>query len=286
MMDFITKIEELINNVLIKIAEVLIKTFFKITPKKFIRIFTHFKETLAELKIFLKNLPKNLIQKSILIFKDVKSKLFTINYKEKVLILISRFKSFYQDHYVKQTNKIKFLLRIPFTLISGWLKGLTPTQSILLLSLTAASILATLSIISTGNRLVDISRTKRSPASVENKLEYDRPKYYKKEAKHILMASIRLPVYSGDVNNLKTVDIDFNATLSNRQTRNSLEKLEFQLRDHLILKLEPQIADFLLLEEGKEIIREKIHEEIDEFLKERKLNGYVTEVKITYILAN
>jgi len=286
MMNFITRIEELINNLLIKISEILVKTFFKITPKKIIRIFTHFKESFVEFKVFLKNLPRNVIQKSIWIFKETKNKLVTVNFKEKILSAISRVKTFYQEHYVKQSNKIKFLIKIPTNIVLGWLKGLSPAQTILLLSLTAVSVLALLRIISTGNRLVDISRIKRMPASVENNLAYDRPIYYKKETKHVLMASIRLPVYGGDINDLKTVDIDFNATLSNRQTRNALEKLEFQLRDHLILKLEPQIADFLLLEEGKEIIRQKIHEEIDEFLKERKLNGHVTEVKITYVLAN
>jgi len=65
-----------------------------------------------------------------------------------------------------------------------------------------------------------------------------------------------------------------------------LEKLEFQLRDHLILNVEPMLASFPLEEEGKQILREKLTMEINDFLSERKIVGEVKEIKLIYILAN
>jgi hypothetical protein len=65
-----------------------------------------------------------------------------------------------------------------------------------------------------------------------------------------------------------------------------LEKLEFQLRDHLILNIEPMISSFPLEEEGKGILREKLIMEINDFMKAQGLEGQVKDLKITYILAN
>ena len=74
--------------------------------------------------------------------------------------------------------------------------------------------------------------------------------------------------------------------MSNRLSRMKLEKLEFQLRDHLVLNIEPMIAAFPLEDEGKEIIREKLTMEIHDFMKTHNIEGEVKDLKLVYILAN
>jgi flagellar basal body-associated protein FliL len=287
MMNFITKIEEFINDLLLKLGDLIVKLVLKIIPKRLLKIFTNFKESIDSFKSFVKNLPQNCKLFLIQFLTKTKTKLTSIDYKAHIISSLEFIKMQYKTHLAKGGNKFKAIFLAPIKLIGTWVQGLTPFQSVALLGLTTASILSFLSIISTSNRLFEIAQSQqRAPASIEDEAAFDRPDYYKKEKRHVLMSSVRLPVYNGDINDLQTVDIDFNVTLSNRQTRNSLEKLEFQLRDYLILKLEPQIPDFALQEEGKEIIRKKIWFEIDSFLKEREINGHVLEVKITYVLAN
>jgi len=287
MMNFITKIEEFINDLLLKLGDLIVKLVLRIIPTKLLKIFTNFKESIDSFKSFVKNLPQTFKSFLIQFLTKTKAKLTSIDYKAHIISLLEFIKIQYKTHLEKGGNKFKAIFLAPIKLVGTWVQGLSPFQSVALLGLTTASILSFLSIISTSNRLFEMAQSqKRAPASVEDELSFDRPDYYKKEKRHVLMTSVRLPVYNEDINDLQTVDIDFNVTLSNRQTRNNLEKLEFQLRDYLIIKLEPQIPNFALLEEGKEIIRKKIWLEIDNFLQEREIKGHVVEVKITYVLAN
>jgi flagellar basal body-associated protein FliL len=53
-----------------------------------------------------------------------------------------------------------------------------------------------------------------------------------------------------------------------------------------LLNLEPILPSLPLDDEGKEIIRQKLINEINQFLKKHNIEGHVEEVRITYILAN
>lgn len=180
------------------------------------------------------------------------------------------------------------LLLTPFLMIGQWLKGLSAAQSLLLMSFSMASILAVIGIGFSGHKLANNHLdTYRSPASVEEEaVKYERPEYYKKQTRHFEVTNLRLPVYVAKVNEIRSVDMDFSATMTNRNCRVFLEKHEFHLRDHLILQMEPSIASFPLEEEGKEIIRRKLLSEINDFLKQNEVEGEVVELKITYVLAN
>jgi hypothetical protein len=69
-------------------------------------------------------------------------------------------------------------------------------------------------------------------------------------------------------------------------SRMQVDKLELQFRDHLVLNLEPMVAAFPLEEEGKEILRQKLLSEMNEFMVSRDIEGQVLDVKIVYVLAN
>ncbi|MBA2406138.1 MAG: hypothetical protein H0V66_15290 [Bdellovibrionales bacterium] len=228
------------------------------------------------------------IKNSPLLLKKIKAELFTYHYKEKLQETYKAALAQYAKSQPKsQASEFKTFLLTPFLMMGQWVKGLSVGQTMLLLSFTAASVLAGINMVFTGNRLYNDHMTAlRAPASVEDEVTYDRPDYYKKQSRHLEISSLRLPVYIADVNELRTIDVDFSATMSNRFSRMKLEKMEFQLRDHLILNVEPMVAAFPLEEEGKEILREKLTMEIHDFMFENKIEGEVKDLKLIYILAN
>lgn len=234
-----------------------------------------------------KTLPAILTKFFTELFVKLKGTLLTIDYKAKYKETSALLQAHMRAQSAKGASKFKVLIAVPYIVVAQWLQGLSFGQSTLVISFTLASFIAGVSIFSTGNRLVGLQNmVTRTPASVEEEEKYDRPVYYKKDARHFLVSNIRIPVHFSEINELRTVDIDFNATLSNRQSRKFLEKYEFQLRDYLILNVEPSVASFPLEDEGREILKAKIRNEIDNFLKERQVEGFVEEIKMTYILAN
>jgi flagellar basal body-associated protein FliL len=221
------------------------------------------------------------------LMRRIKASLMAYDYKGK---LIETYKAGMAQYAKSQPeaklSSFKKAMLGPFVVFSQWLSGLTIPQTLVLMGFTAASFLSAISMFSSGQRLMNQSDQSRNPASVEEEITYDRPDYYKKQTRHLDMANIRLPIYFANFNEIKSVDVDFTATLSNRLSRMQLEKLEFQLRDHLILNIEPMISSFPLEEEGKGILREKLIMEINDFMKAQGLEGQVKDLKITYILAN
>jgi flagellar basal body-associated protein FliL len=285
-MEFLNKIEEFINQFLFKVGTLLKKIILKHTPEKILIFKDKLENNYLIAKAVIKNFPQKIRPGTLQIIGRIKEKIHEINFKERLqkkkeeaVLIVKTLKA-------NRSSHLKIFVSVPMSFIKSWFAGLTPMQTVLLTTFTAASFVALINIISSGKRMASLVQPKREPAQENTLPEFDRPGYYKKEKKHVMMSNVRLPVYHENVNDLKTVDIDFNVTLSNRHTRNALEKLEFQLRDFLILKLEPQIPEFMLVDEGKEILRQKIWKEIDEFLREREINGQVIEVQITYVLAN
>lgn len=281
-MNFLAKIENAINFLLNKLCELIAKAI----PAPVKALLTKISMMYQWLVSFIKRLPtlaiafvKNSISKS-------KSSVGSVNWKQALADTYKKAMTELKEKSPESAGKVGTVFLTPFLMIGQWLKGLSPAQSMLLLSFSCASILAVIGIGFSGHKLMHPETDQaRFPASIEE-VEYDRPDYYKKQTKHFDLTNLRLPVYVAQVNEIKSVDVDFTATLSNRNARMFLEKHEFHLRDHLILQLEPSVASFPLEEEGKEIIRKKLFMEINDFLKQNEIEGEVTELKITYVLAN
>lgn len=269
-MNFISKIEDIINSFLNK----LIASFLKLIPSGIRNLFA--------------TIPKIPHKTKDGIFKFISY--LKIKAKESHQELMSM-------NAEKRSNafrSVKAFLLTPLYMMGHWLDGLSTGQSILLLTFTSASLLSMISIGFSGKKIIYhdeeemISEQMRLPASEakEEEITFDRPEYYKKQERHFGISNLKLPLYEGGIESIRTVDIDFNATLSNRNSRLFLEKNEFPLRDHLVLTIEPSLSDFPLEEEGKEIIRGKITREINAFLAKNDIEGEVVELKLTYILAN
>ena len=276
-MDFLYKLENLINMLILKIGAKLLSR----VPAKVIVFFETLGERWRKCISVLKSLPAFLKEK----LPGFKSYALNLNYKAIIVEPLKEALNKYNSGQKEKAGQVKVIFLAPFLLMSQWLKGLSAAQSLLLLFLTGASVLSGISIISSGSRLIHGNDSGRAPASAEE-VTYDRPSYYKKDTKHFSISNLRLPVYIPGVNELRSVDIDFTATMTTRESRMFLEKMEFQLRDHLILEIEPSIASFPLTEEGKEIIRQKLKSELDLFLRTHKIKGYVEDIKVVYLLAN
>lgn len=254
-MNLLEKLESAINNFLFLIGDHCNRIFVKIIPADVLNFFHRFIENL---KAF---------------FVRLRAKANLLSFKDKLNPT--------ENFSISQTA-----LMAPI-LLGQFLKGLSVTQTIVLLGFTSASILSGISMIfSAYSILGKHSIESRNPASVKAEVEYERPNYYKKPSRFFELNSLRLPIYFANLNELRTVDIDITATLSNRLARMKIEKLEFSLRDHLILNVEPMLASFPLEEEGKAILRKKIKMEINQFMKDNKIEGEVSELKLIYLLAN
>lgn len=281
-MELLSKLEELINKLLTQLGELILMRLRKVIPEKVIKVW---EGGFAGLK----TLPKMILPFLTQYVKKLKETFLSIDFRAKLNETKEMALKQYREKKAKGTSKGKEVFLMPFLLIGQWVQGLSPAQTVLVLSFSVASLFAGVGIFNSSNRLLSHhlpEEQNRTPASADDRLEYDRPGYYKKQFRHLEVTNFRLPVYIGEVHELKSVDIDFIATLNTRHSRGSLEKLEFQLRDHLIRNFEPLVANFPLLEEGKSVIKEKLWLEINAFLKERKIEGEVEELKVIYILAN
>lgn len=284
-MNLFSKIEDLVNALLIRFQELFWTLVQKATPARVKSFIEKFREKKSLFKAWLKTVPgllKAWISNQLGVLKsiDIKGKL-----KESYVAALARTKT--NDDEVKGKFKlIRKVVMAPVLVVSQWLQGLSVMQSMLLMGFSAASVLAVIGIGFEGQRLAKHMEADRAPASAEVEDEYPRPSYYKKQTRHVEFSGFRLPVYVPEVNELRTVDIDFIATLSTREDKMWLEKREFQLRDHIILNMEPLTASFPLEDEGKEIIRQKLIAELNDYLVENKRESQVIELKLTYVLAN
>jgi hypothetical protein len=286
-MEFLNKIENLINQLLIRLWEGFLHLLWKLIPTPLKSRLNWLLLKKNDIAPWLANLPKFLVAKTVSKVGNAKQELGSMNYKAALINTYKvALKSYENAQPGKKLGGLKMLFMMPFLMIGQWLQGLSVLQSLLLLTFSGASIIASIGIIFSGQRMMNVmDEASRGPASAQVD-EYDRPVYYKKQTRHLEFTALRLPVYLPSVNELKSVDVDFTVTFTTREATLLMSKLEFQLRDHLILNVEPSIASFPLQEEGKQILKEKLHEEVTSFMQERKVPGEVQEVKITYILAN
>lgn len=283
-MNFLVKLEDLVNKFLILLQELVAKYI----PKPIKALWASIAAFWTGLLTFIKSIPSKLKEFIPKALAFLKAQVSSFDFKAKLMGSYQAAMEKHKQHSEgKKTGAFKKAMLTPFLLLGQWLQGLSPAQSLGLMALTGLSLLSIIGIGFSGHRLVSQHiDANRAPASVEPEVAYERPNYYKKQTRFLEVTNIRLPVHFVQVNEIRSVDLDFTATLSNRKSKMILEKLEFQLRDHLVLTIEPVVSSFPLEDEGKEIIRQKIQNEINDFMAANKIEGEVQELKLTYVLAN
>lgn len=275
-MELLAKLEEIINEFL----WALIRLTERFVPSPVLQFFAFLKRKKKHALTWIKISPALFKRHQTHKKRQLKTIIARVDVKKEIKKCESK---------VKEISKENTLKKSLFTFIN-WLqkpfKDFSAEQNLLLLSFSLASIIAGLAIYAQMQRIYHKELIiHRTPASVQH-LEFDRPNYYQKPLKSIQIYGVRIPVYYPETNELQTVTIDFNIILSNKIGRIFIERREFPLRDHLIQTLEPILAQHALDEEGKDILKEKVTIEVQNFLNQHQIKSKVEDVNLSYILAN
>lgn len=166
--------------------------------------------------------------------------------------------------------------------IKVWFAALTPNAIVFGSGIAIITATAVTTIISSGTNIY-ISSSYREPASIPE-LKSGRPVYYKGEKKLLSIRNLRMSIYQPKFKDMKILTIDVTLKASNRQIINYLNSREHILRDRLIEKVEPILPSFTLLPEGKEILKNKIQEVLDSYIKESKIDGAIEDVYVEYLM--
>lgn len=284
MLDKLYIVVHKLNQLLILIMDHSVRLLQKFTPKP---IADRFNSVRAKLKA-----KQDLVQSKVDAIKDKVRKrgeetyqtLRSFQYKEKIDETKGKFQSFGQRAMTKA-----FWIALLGTLASQSKLFLAKVKTIKVKYLAAGggasalSILGVYYILVTGNKIAE--ETDRSPASIKKKKYGVRPEYYKGEQKQTTVSEITMPVYFHLKGSSHRVLFDLNLKVSNRALVQFLEKHEYELKDHINSNVEPFPPDFPLTSEGKEIIKIKVLEEVNNFIKLKKVEGKLEEVYIDHIIS-
>lgn len=113
-----------------------------------------------------------------------------------------------------------------------------------------------------------------------------RPVYYRQAEKMFKIEDLNLQLFLEDTNRNRQVWVDFAMLASNRNAILYLKEHEVQLKDHIMTNVEPVIPSLPIEEEGRQIIKEKLRLEINEFLKKNEVEGKVLEIYIDYLMVS
>jgi flagellar basal body-associated protein FliL len=111
-----------------------------------------------------------------------------------------------------------------------------------------------------------------------------RPKYFMQVDKLLTMKNLNLQLFLEDTRRNRQVWIDFTALSTNRNIVLFLKDNDVQLRDHINTFVEPVIPQLPIEDEGRQIIRDKIKLEINEFLKKSGVEGSIQEIYLDYLM--
>lgn len=114
-----------------------------------------------------------------------------------------------------------------------------------------------------------------------------RPFYYKGENKLYSLQKITLPIIfetERGTRNIRSIFIDIWIETSNRYLVLYMGKKEHEVRDFLNSNFQPILLEFPLQEEGKQILRDKIRVELNNYLQIKKIRGKVLKVYIHGII--
>lgn len=121
--------------------------------------------------------------------------------------------------------------------------------------------------------------------SVKQVLE-GRPKYFLQTEKLFKFESLDLQLFLEDTRRNRQIYIDFTALTSNRYVVLYLKEHIVEIRDHLNLNVEPVIPRLPIEDEGRQIIKDKIKWELNEYLKREGVEGKVLEIYLDHLMAS
>ena len=114
----------------------------------------------------------------------------------------------------------------------------------------------------------------------------NRPKYFMQIEKMVMIKDLNLQLFLEDTKRNRQVYLDFTALADNRNVILFLKDHDAQIRDYLNMNVEPVIPQLPIEEEGRQIIKDKVKLELNNFLKEAQIEGKILEIYIDYLIAS
>ena len=288
-MNLLAKFEQLFNHLCWLVAKYIKMFILAIIPKKLQLLscklvwsifypIEKVKEKVAKLDANIRRSAQTLKQKG----KDLSPKDLINKQKDKVTKASNSTLVFFKNTTPKAITAlvIGFFLT-PWKKILLWTSNLTSYQIVIGSIVGAASVMAGIAFYSSAQGIAE--KTYREPAAIKKVWE-KRPPYYKISSRQIKFSNIKMPIYVEGKTSMQLVTIDVTLKGSNRYAIKYLEKKHYEFKDLLLSKLEPIIPSFPLVPEGKSIIKQKVKQEVDLYLKNRHIDGAVDEVFIEYLM--
>lgn len=292
MLDKISKLEEKLNNTLLKIVNLFLLLIHKIISPVVFRKCSRAKKNILGLFASLKDLIKGYSLRALWVSKEFLSDIVAIfdkiqkyPLKSQVFLFLKNIRDSLLNtplrSYVLLANKVleKFSRRF-----ENAISILTSQQFVIAFSALCMILIGTYNIYVSSEDIYQKEFTGRVPASADKYL--DRPEYRKYAKRTMKVFNVRVPIFVENVKQIKSVTIDFSVRTSTRFARYFLESYEYKLKDYFFMTVEPVISSFPIETEGKLILKEKIQDELNNFLKEQNVEGEVLEVDILFIVAS
>lgn len=292
MLDLIAKIENLFNMFVAKFTALIIFIAHKILPRSFFRKLDDLQYQVvykyAQSKKKLRQKGKELLESTI----ENKDKLFVkfkaaqeYQFKEKIKTKIQAVKSYIFDTPIKQHLKqlFNFIKSIALKLIFPLKRFNSAQIGLAAVTLMIVGLSATI-IYQNGTFIWNKENPYRAPASIE--VFEKRPEYYKRGDRTMVVRNVKIPLYIEDIKQVKSILIEFGVRTTTRFAKIYLEHYDYKLRDQIFMTMEPVLSSFPLEEEGKDVLKEKLQNEINVFLKKENVEGEVEAIKILYIIAH
>lgn len=113
-----------------------------------------------------------------------------------------------------------------------------------------------------------------------------RPKYFMQVEKMVMIKDLNLQLFLEDTKRNRQVYLDFTALANNRNVILFLKDHDVEVRDYLNMHVEPVIPQLPIEEEGRQIIKDKVKLELNNFLKEAQIEGKILEIYVDYLIAS
>lgn len=133
--------------------------------------------------------------------------------------------------------------------------------------------------------LSKISGAKIKNVEVKQVLEA-RPKYFMQTEKLISFKDLNLQLFLEETKRNRQIWVDFTCLTTNRNIILFLNDHLVEARDYLNMHVEPVIPQLPIEEEGRQIIKEKIKLELNEFLKANGIEGKILEIYVDYLIVS
>lgn len=292
MLDKLTAIENFVNNLLVKLFSGLLKCLGFLVPSKLKSLFVNF-------KLALKNKKTKIIHNIKLKYQQLKTNIMTA--KMNIFMNIDKFikyshqkefnKIFFEwkkkqaatppkEYYKIFIKRVSARVRSFRTFFFSFFNSQTTIRAVSVSLILAGGFNVYLSY----NEIYQTENPSRSPASVQ---EYDyRPDYKSFQSRTLQIMNVKVPIEVESVREISSITIDFTIRTTTRFSKLFLENYEYKLKDYFFSTVEPVVSHFPLETEGKDVLKEKITEEVNNFLRENAVEGQVEQIEIVFMVAS